>query len=153
MRGVVSTAVSIGVFIYEMMGLFGYTYAYSQTKGDIFANFDASDPLLAVARLGLGLTILMAIPMMVLPCRDALIKMLLDLVYLFGYFVRLVQRGQNSSSRSLRRRRQTYSKIERDKDPRSLQTIKEVIEGGALLFVGSSLKTFLAVVLLLRTRN
>jgi hypothetical protein len=40
-----------------------------QKQDNIFLNFDASDPLLALARLGFGITLLCAVPMMVVPCR------------------------------------------------------------------------------------
>eukprot|EP01084_Bolivina_argentea_P259751 438412_1 len=85
MKGAISTAVSAGSFLYMLFGLFGYTFAYKRTEGNIFLNFQSSDPLLALARVCFVVTIFMALPMMVLPCRDALVKLVLDVVHMVAY--------------------------------------------------------------------
>jgi amino acid permease len=55
--------------IYVLLGLFGYFFAYTATQDDILLNFAPDDSVIVWGRLGLGVTMLIAIPMLVLPCR------------------------------------------------------------------------------------
>jgi amino acid permease len=55
--------------IYVLLGLFGYFFAYAATQDDILLNFSPDDSVIVWGRLGLGVTMLIAIPMLVLPCR------------------------------------------------------------------------------------
>jgi Transmembrane amino acid transporter protein len=52
-----------------LLGLFGYFFAYAATQDDILLNFSPDDSVIVWGRLGLGVTMLIAIPMLVLPCR------------------------------------------------------------------------------------
>ncbi|CAM9263340.1 unnamed protein product, partial [Phaeothamnion confervicola] len=83
LKGVIHGATGLGSILYTFLGLFGYFYAYDNTKDDILLNFDPQDGVILVGRLGLGVTMLCAVPMMVLPCRDALKDLARDLLHSF----------------------------------------------------------------------
>ena len=53
----------------------GYLYAYSTTEGNIFLNFPASDKIMFLGRLGYGVTIVFAMPLVLLPNREALLAL------------------------------------------------------------------------------
>ena len=66
----------VSVFILSyVFGLVGYLYAYDDTRGNILLNFDPTDRVILLGRIGYGVTLLAAIPMVVLPCRDALLSL------------------------------------------------------------------------------
>lgn len=52
--------------------LFPYIYflSYEIIQDDILLNFEPSDKVMFAGRIGMGLTMLVAITMMTLPCRD-----------------------------------------------------------------------------------
>jgi hypothetical protein len=77
-------AISTCFVIMYLLGLGGYLYAGNQVDGNVLNNvpigIDATDEdneqiwLFTVGRLGIGLTIVLALPLMALPCRDSLLE-------------------------------------------------------------------------------
>jgi len=66
----------VSVFILSyVFGVVGYLYAYDDTRGNILLNFDLTDRVILLGRIGYGVTLLAAIPMVALPCRDALLSL------------------------------------------------------------------------------
>ena len=61
--------------LYLTIGLFGYVYARDFTDGNILNNFSSSDPLATVGRIALAFCIISGLPMIVLPSRGLLGKM------------------------------------------------------------------------------
>lgn len=70
-RSVLHTAIFTSLALFEIFGLVGYFYAYDECQGNIFLNFDASDKLIIVGRLGMGLTLMFGLPVSALPCKEA----------------------------------------------------------------------------------
>jgi len=78
-------AIGASCLLMYSFGLGGYIYAGNDTKGNILLNVpmtrtgnaedDGDYYIFLVGRIGYGLTILMATPMILLPCRDALLEM------------------------------------------------------------------------------
>jgi amino acid permease len=58
-----------------VFGVVGYLYAYDDTKGNILLNFDPTDRVILLGRVGYGVTLMAAIPMVAVPCRDALLSL------------------------------------------------------------------------------
>ena len=66
----------------ELFGLAGYLYARASTDGNILNNCDpSSDLFLLVGQFCCGITVVLAIPMMLLPCRLNLLEVLDVLIY------------------------------------------------------------------------
>jgi amino acid permease len=60
-----------------VFGAAGYIYAASQTDGNILNNCHSeSDPFLFLGQLGCGVTVVLAMPMMLLPCRASLLEVI-----------------------------------------------------------------------------
>lgn len=62
--------------LYLTIGVFGYVYARDFTDGNILNNFSSHDPLATVGRLALAFCIISGLPMIVLPSRGLLGKMI-----------------------------------------------------------------------------
>jgi amino acid permease len=73
-RYVLRTSIVMSLLLFQAFGLAGYFYAFNDCKGNIFLNFDASDPLMNVGRLGMGLTLMFGTPIVTLPCREAFLS-------------------------------------------------------------------------------
>ena len=56
------------------MGLCGYLYAYDETKDNILLNFPLEYKIVLIGRLGYGFTLMFGLPLVFLPCRDALLS-------------------------------------------------------------------------------
>ncbi|CBJ28443.1 conserved unknown protein [Ectocarpus siliculosus] len=70
LKGLLHGTMGLTSGLYIVLALCGYLYAYEGTKDDILLNFAPSDRVMIVGRLGMGLTMLVAITILVLPCRD-----------------------------------------------------------------------------------
>jgi len=70
-RGVIDTAVGMCFVLTYIFGLMGYLYAGEGTHGNILLNFDFGDRLVLAGRLGCGVTIMLAMPIVALPCRES----------------------------------------------------------------------------------
>eukprot|EP00586_Coscinodiscus_wailesii_P007428 CAMPEP_0172491660 /NCGR_PEP_ID=MMETSP1066-20121228/22535_1 /TAXON_ID=671091 /ORGANISM="Coscinodiscus wailesii, Strain CCMP2513" /LENGTH=470 /DNA_ID=CAMNT_0013260821 /DNA_START=97 /DNA_END=1506 /DNA_ORIENTATION=- len=73
-RYVIDGAVGASFLLTYAFGLAGYLYARGGTEGNILLNFDFGDKLILLGRAGSGLTIVCAMPMMTLPCREAILE-------------------------------------------------------------------------------
>ena len=77
MQGVIGGAVSGSLVLSLVFAISGYLYAGSATNGNILLNCDHhSDWMFFLGRLGCGVTIMLAMAMMLLPCRDSLLEVL-----------------------------------------------------------------------------
>lgn len=86
MQNLLQYAITICFFIMYLLGLGGYLYAGQAVEGNILLNVpigsDAPNEdneqiwLFTAGRLGIGLTIVLALPLMVLPCRDSLLEII-----------------------------------------------------------------------------
>ncbi|CAM9164895.1 unnamed protein product [Ectocarpus sp. 8 AP-2014] len=70
LKGLLHGTMGLTSGLYIVLALCGYLYAYEETKDDILLNFAPSDRVMIVGRVGMGLTMLVAITILVLPCRD-----------------------------------------------------------------------------------
>mmetsp|Transcript_5528 Transcript_5528/g.7619 ORF Transcript_5528/g.7619 Transcript_5528/m.7619 type:complete len:490 (+) Transcript_5528:240-1709(+) len=77
-RTTIDCSIGVATLIYSIVAIAGYLYAYDKTSDNIFNNFASSDKLLLVGRLGLFITLMCAMPMMVLPCRENSLLLLGD---------------------------------------------------------------------------
>ena len=80
-QSVVNFAVTSCFILMYCFGLGGYLYAQEETKGNILLNCNnyKEDWMFLVGRVGCGITIMLALGMMMLPCRDSLLEVV-DLV-------------------------------------------------------------------------
>lgn len=61
--------------LFTTIGFFGYLCAYDDTKDNIFLNFDLSDKVFFLGRIGYAVTLTLAMPLVLLPCREALLSL------------------------------------------------------------------------------
>jgi hypothetical protein len=61
------------ISLFYTVGLCGYLYAYNDTLDNILLNFPLSCRLVFVGRVGYGFTLMFGLPLVVLPCREALL--------------------------------------------------------------------------------
>jgi amino acid permease len=61
--------------LFYTIGLFGYLCAYEDTQDNIFLNFDMSDHVFFLGRAGYAVTLTLAMPLVMLPCREALLSL------------------------------------------------------------------------------
>jgi amino acid permease len=74
-KGVISGAVGSSFVLMLLFGVSGYLYAGVNTKGNILLNCDHhSDWMFFLGRLGCGLTMMLAMAMVLLPCRDSFLE-------------------------------------------------------------------------------
>eukprot|EP00980_Cylindrotheca_fusiformis_P016126 scaffold4790_cov98-Cylindrotheca_fusiformis.AAC.10 len=85
MQYVINGALGTAFLIMLPFGIYGYLYAMGHTSGNILNNITSSrnwrtgtlsDWFFFVGRLGCGLTLTLAMPLVVLPCRDSLLEIL-----------------------------------------------------------------------------
>lgn len=73
-----STMFSTWIF-YLIVGTMGYLYAYQQPIGiqdDILNNFSHHDDLINLGRVGLAITVLLSLPLLFLPCRSTIHRLI-----------------------------------------------------------------------------
>ena len=59
--------------LFYIVGVCGYLYAYDQTTDNILLNFPLSCQLVFIGRIGYGFTLMFGLPLVFLPCRQALL--------------------------------------------------------------------------------
>jgi len=79
-RQVIDGAVGISFLLMYLFGIAGYLFGYDQTRGNILLNFEASDKVIFLGRAACGVTMLFVIPLSLLPCREALLEIPLQLM-------------------------------------------------------------------------
>jgi len=73
-RFVLTSATIICFCCFWIVGVSGYLSAYTNTQGNIFLNFPLSDKTMILGRLGYGVTIVLALPVVLLPCREVFVS-------------------------------------------------------------------------------
>jgi amino acid permease len=74
-KGIISGAVGSSFVLMWLFGVSGYLYAGVNTKGNILLNCEHhSDWMFFLGRLGCGLTMMLALAMVLLPCRDSFLE-------------------------------------------------------------------------------
>jgi amino acid permease len=79
-HAVIDTAVLLCFLVMFLLGLGGYAYARDKTQGNILLNCNSSednkDWVMILGRIGFGITIMFAMGMMIIPCRDCCFQVL-----------------------------------------------------------------------------
>jgi amino acid permease len=79
-HAVIDTAVFLCFLVMLSLGLGGYAYARDKTQGNILLNCNSSednkDWIMILGRIGFGITIMFAMGMMIIPCRDCCFQVL-----------------------------------------------------------------------------
>jgi len=78
-KSVIHVSITSCFTLFQAFGFAGYFYAYDACKGNIFLNFNPSDLLIIVGRLGMGLTLALGTPIVTLPCRGAMLSFIKQL--------------------------------------------------------------------------
>eukprot|EP00531_Pseudo-nitzschia_arenysensis_P020742 CAMPEP_0116114928 /NCGR_PEP_ID=MMETSP0329-20121206/234_1 /TAXON_ID=697910 /ORGANISM="Pseudo-nitzschia arenysensis, Strain B593" /LENGTH=405 /DNA_ID=CAMNT_0003608325 /DNA_START=186 /DNA_END=1400 /DNA_ORIENTATION=- len=74
---VLNGAIVTVFFISFVFGMAGYLYAGINTQGNILKNCDVTDDFnLLLGKLGCGMMVILAIPLMMLPCRSCLLEII-----------------------------------------------------------------------------
>lgn len=79
-RYIINLSITGCTLLTYTFGLFGYLFARSRTEGNILQNFIVGDNLILLGRVGSGVTTLMALPMMIVPCRQAILEFIPNFV-------------------------------------------------------------------------
>lgn len=74
-KQLIHRAVFLSFLLMYIFGLAGYLWAYDETNGNILLNFEPTDTVIFIGRIGCGVTTLFALPMNLLPCREALLSL------------------------------------------------------------------------------
>jgi len=72
---VLDGTILICLVLFYIVGLSGYLYAYDKTKDNILLNFPLNCKMVTIGRLGYGFTLMFGLPLVFLPCRDALLSL------------------------------------------------------------------------------
>ena len=64
----------LGSVIYCFVGFTGYFYAMDDVCGNILQNFKSTDPMIMSGRVALSFTVFMAFPLLMVPCRQLLVR-------------------------------------------------------------------------------
>jgi amino acid permease len=77
-RSVIDRAVGAAFLLMYLLGLGGYLCFGANTQGNILLNLsqEMSSPLILLGRIGCGITIVLALAMMTLPCRRNVLELL-----------------------------------------------------------------------------
>jgi amino acid permease len=119
-QDVIHGSVFMSFLLMYVFGVAGYFWAFEETNGNILLNFDPADSVIFFGRIGCGITTLFALPMNLLPCREAL----LSLIAQIGEVRFRKQMLREEQKSLLDRRAQDHDKNEPDgDDPESHTTI------------------------------
>ncbi|EDQ89351.1 uncharacterized protein MONBRDRAFT_37064 [Monosiga brevicollis MX1] len=76
-RNVTTAALTVCMLIYIIVGVFGYLTFFEETQGNVLLNYEVDDKFVMVGRLGVALVVLCSFPLMMHPCGDIAVEMLL----------------------------------------------------------------------------
>lgn len=76
MRRVLGLTMILTSLLYLFIGSAGYLYAGSSTCGNVMLNFELHDPLAILARTAFGAVLMLNVPLVCQPCRNALFRLL-----------------------------------------------------------------------------
>ena len=68
----IHSTIGICLGLYIVIAFCGYLFSLDLTCGDILNNYKNDDPIISVGRVGLVITLAMSFPLLVLPCRTVL---------------------------------------------------------------------------------
>ena len=68
----IHSTIGICLSLYIVIAFCGYLFSLDLTCGDILNNYKNDDPIISVGRVGLVITLAMSFPLLVLPCRTVL---------------------------------------------------------------------------------
>jgi amino acid permease len=74
-REVIHSAVTWSMALMFVFAVVGYLNGYANTNGNILLNFDPTDEVIFLGRIGCGVCTQLAMPMSLLPCRNALLAL------------------------------------------------------------------------------
>ena len=73
---VTRTTILISTLLYSFIGYLGYVRFTSSTCGDFLNNYPNDDPIALIGRSGLLMTLYCSFPMVILPCRSTLSRLM-----------------------------------------------------------------------------
>eukprot|EP00551_Chaetoceros_affinis_P009150 CAMPEP_0203681346 /NCGR_PEP_ID=MMETSP0090-20130426/42457_1 /ASSEMBLY_ACC=CAM_ASM_001088 /TAXON_ID=426623 /ORGANISM="Chaetoceros affinis, Strain CCMP159" /LENGTH=749 /DNA_ID=CAMNT_0050549797 /DNA_START=8 /DNA_END=2254 /DNA_ORIENTATION=- len=73
MKFVLDGTIVLCFVLFYTVGLCGYLYAYEDTLDNILLNFPIDCPIVFIGRIGYGFTLMFGLPLVFLPCREALL--------------------------------------------------------------------------------
>lgn len=73
-RKVLDRSMLLCFVLFYLVGLCGYLYAGTETFDNILLNFPVEDPAIFAGRCGYCFTLLFGLPLMILPCREAMLS-------------------------------------------------------------------------------
>eukprot|EP00944_MAST-04C_sp_MAST-4C-sp1_P000149 g149.t1 len=71
-KRMIHSTIGICLGLYIVIAFCGYLFSLDLTCGDILNNYKNDDPIISVGRVGLVITLAMSFPLLVLPCRTVL---------------------------------------------------------------------------------
>jgi len=69
-RKVINGAITFCLILFYAFGIGGYMFAHADTKDNILLNFDPSDRIVIVGKIGFGISLALAMPLVTLPARE-----------------------------------------------------------------------------------
>jgi|EP00945_MAST-04E_sp_MAST-4E-sp1_P008755 amino acid permease len=69
-KQMIHSTIGICLGLYLMIAFCGYLFSLDLTCGDILNNYKNEDPVVSVGRIGLVTTLAMSFPLLVMPCRN-----------------------------------------------------------------------------------
>lgn len=72
---VLDGTIALCFLLFFTVGIFGYLYAYNETRDNILLNFPLSAKSIMIGRIGYGFTIMFGMPLVFLPCRAAILSL------------------------------------------------------------------------------
>ena len=79
MRAIVHWTIGIVLALYLLVGIGGFYVGRERTCGNVLLNFPADDGAMALGRAGLVVTLSMSLPLLTVPCRNTMLR-LMDLI-------------------------------------------------------------------------
>jgi amino acid permease len=74
LRTVIHSAVAVCFVLMYIFGVAGYLYSGDNTKDNILLNFNVSDKLILLGRMGCGTNLMLNLAIVTLPCRDSMLE-------------------------------------------------------------------------------
>lgn len=71
-KQMIHSTIGICLVLYLMIAFCGYLFSLDLTCGDILNNYKNEDPVVSVGRIGLVTTLAMSFPLLVMPCRNTI---------------------------------------------------------------------------------
>lgn len=72
---VLDGTIALCFLLFFTVGIFGYLYAFDETRDNILLNFPLSAKSILIGRIGYGFTIMFGMPLVFLPCRAAILSL------------------------------------------------------------------------------